>query len=182
MRIFLVIIFLLAVLSTSCSRSGVPLQAGGELSVVERQNIVAVHPDFMDWEPEQSALWTRHGIVRHICLRDGGIGSLTEPYWVVVFDGDGRVVEANIIQAPNPGTAKTVSSVSPLQVAFEAEDGKTYVCGGEYSQATWQHDMQKEMDLDKKLREIIATWKRSGSINFAEVDRMIKSAITNSQK
>jgi len=104
------------------------------------------------------------------------------PYTVLVFDSEGRVIEANIIQAPNPSTAVAVSSVSPLRVSFKGDDGSIHVCSGEFSQATWRHDFQKKMDLDRTLEEIFKRWQRSGSTNFAEWDRMMMNAITNSQR
>jgi hypothetical protein len=181
MRHFFAIVLLLAVLSVSCTRLGVPLQSGGKLSPVERENIVAIHPDFARWNPSQSALWIRHGVTRHVCIREGGSGSLTMPFQVLVFDGDGGVVEANFINAPNPSTPKAVSGVSPLRVAYERND-QTFTCSGEFSQATWRQDIQKRMDLQKRLHEIAGRWQRSGSTNFEVVKQEIDSAITNSKK
>lgn len=174
-------ICLLAVLTTSCS-SRVALQTGGKLSVAERRSVVAIHPDFANWEPSQNASWSRHGVVRHVCLKCGGIGSLTMPYWGIVFDGDGNIVEANIIQAPNPGEAEAIISASPLRVAFKANNGKIYVCGGEFSETAWLQDIRKEMDLERRLHETVETWQRSGGTNWAELDHMIKEAIANSRR
>jgi len=175
-------IWLLAFASISCSRSGVELQAGGKLSAPERQSIIAIHSEFTNWEPSQSATWIQHGVTRHVCIRALRIGSLTMPYWAIIFDDSGQVVEANIIQAPNPGTAESISGISPLRVAFRATDGKIYVCSGEYSQATWRQDVQRQMDSQKKLHEIVERWRRSGSTNLVEVDQMIQNALTNSPR
>ena len=130
------LICLVGILAGSCSRKEVALEDGGKLSADERKSIVAVHPAFASWEPEQSAFWLQHGATWHICIRCGGIGSIGMPYWVFVFDAGGHLTEANIIQAPNPGRAVTVSSIFPLKVAFEAH-GNTYACDGEFSQTNW---------------------------------------------
>jgi hypothetical protein len=182
MRFVSIIVLLLAVLNSSCTKSGVLLQSGGTLSAAERQNIVAVHPAFARWSPSESALWVRHGVTNHVCIREGGIGSLTMPYGVFVFDGDGRVIEANYIQAPNPSTPKSVVGISPLRVAYERMDGETVVVGVEYSQEIARHEIQKQMDLQQKLSDVVAAWKQSGSTNFAEVNQMIENVITNSQR
>ena len=104
------------------------------------------------------------------------------PYDVFVFDGDGSVMEANFIQAPNPSTPKAVVGISPLQVAYERLDGETVVVGVEYSQEIARHEIQKQMDLQQKIGDAVAAWKRSGSTNFAEVHQMIENVITNSQR
>ncbi len=104
------------------------------------------------------------------------------PYEVFVFDGEGGVIEANIIDAPNPSVPKTVSSVSPLRVVFERDDGKTTECSGEFSEAAWHHDVQKGMDLQQRLDKIVASWQRSDNTNFEVVQQAIDSALANSQK
>jgi hypothetical protein len=181
MRHVFTIVLLLAVLNVFCTRSGVPLQSGGSLSAVERQNIIAMHPDLERWNPSQSALWVRHGITRHVCIQQGSFGGLTMPYEVFVFDGDGGVVEANLIEAPHPSTPMTVSSVSPLRVAYKS-DGNSVVCSGEYAEATWHQDIQKRMHLQHRLREIFESWGRSGSTNYDVLRQEIRGAITDSNK
>jgi hypothetical protein len=103
------------------------------------------------------------------------------PYEVFVFERDGGVVEANIIDAPNPSVPKTVSSVSPLRVAYE-QDGKTVVCSGKFSVATWRHDVQRRKDLEERLEQIFESWQRSGSTNFEVWKQEMDSTITDSQK
>jgi len=181
MRYVLIIVLLFACLVVVFRMRGVALRSGGVLSAVERENVVAIHPDFARWEPSQSAQWVRHGVTRHVCIQGGGIGSLTMPYAVFVFDTEGGVIEANIINAPNPSTPKRVISVSPLRVAFE-RDSRTVVCSGEFSESTGIHDIRNYMDLPRRLPDIEASWRRSGSTNFEVLMQAIRSAITNSQK
>jgi len=150
-RAFSIVSVLLVVLASSCVKSGVPLQSGGTLSASEQQSIIAIHQGFSRWSPSHSALCVRDGMVRHFCLQSCGFGSLTEGYEVFVFDGDGRVVEANFIEAPNPATPKRVSSISPLGVAFERLDGKTMVVGVSYSQDVARERIQKRMNLLQRL-------------------------------
>jgi hypothetical protein len=104
------------------------------------------------------------------------------PCDIFAFDEGGKVVEANVIEAPNPSRPKTITSVSPLRVAYERDSGQTVVCGGKFSQATWLHDVQKREDLDERCREILESWRRSGSTNLGVVRQEIDDAIANSKK
>jgi|ERR1043166_390728 hypothetical protein len=145
------------------------LQADGKLSARERQSIIALHSEFTNWQPTQSATWIQHGATRHVCLRAGGICSLNSmPYDAVVFDDAGQVVEANIIHGSDTGMAENIWDISPLRVCFKARGGKLYVESGEFSQATWRHELQKRMDGLKEFRDLVERFHRSGSTNFAE--------------
>jgi hypothetical protein len=77
----------------------VTFHSGGKLSAGERRSITAIHPWFAQWAPDYNTLWVQHGAVRHICLRCGGIGSLSMPYNVFVFGSDGGLIEANVATA-----------------------------------------------------------------------------------
>ncbi len=183
MRFVFIIVLLLAALCSSCTKSGVVLQPGGTLSAAERQNIVAIHPAFTSWIPSESALWIWHGVTNHVCLLRGmsSLG-LTVTYNVFVFDGAGRVVEANSVNAPYESAAKAVIGISPVQVAYEDLDGKTLVIGGEYSQEIALHEIKKKTELAQKIGDVLRAWNKSGSTNFAERNQMVENVITNSQK
>jgi hypothetical protein len=180
MRPFFTVALLLAVLNISCTKSGVPLQSGGSLSSVERKNLVAIHPGFASWSPSQSAIWVRRGVSRHVCIRQGDIGSLSVSDEVVVFDGDGKVVEANVIQAPTSSNPKTVSRFSPICVTYERRDGKSVICSGGYSLPTCHHDFQKHMELHQRLQKVRESWHRSGSTNLEVMGQMFLNAIKTS--
>jgi hypothetical protein len=185
MRPIFPIIMLLVVLITSCKKPGVPFQSGGELSLLEKQSLVALHPEFAGWVPDQSALWVRHGETRHVCVRAGGIGSISMPFDVVVFDEGGKVVEVNLIDAPNPlteNTAKFVTSISPVRVVFETPNGKLVELMGCYSSATWRQDTKKRMVFEQEMREILRSWDRSGSTNMEELRQLMQRAIDDFHK
>ena len=182
MRAFLTFVFSLVVLITSCTKSGAPFQPGGALSAMERQNIVTIHQGFAGWNPTDSAFWGRGGNALHVCIREGGVGGFTQSAEAFIFDGDGRVVEANILDVPMAYTAKTLSGVLPLQVAYRRRDGETVFCGGRYSRATWRHEMQKQKEVERRILQIVESWRSSGSTNSQELHQMIQTALTNSQQ
>lgn len=104
------------------------------------------------------------------------IGSLTMPYDVFVFDSAGRVMEANLIHAPNPGTPEVVTSVAPLKVAFRTDDGRRVEVGVEYSQEVARSKVLEEAELSQRLGMARHKWMKSGSTNKQELFNMLKQA------
>lgn len=145
-------ILLLSILMTSCTKSGesgVPLQRGGTLSRAEQESIIAIHPRLKFWSPSHSAVWIRDGVTQHVCIREGDIVSLTTTSEVFIFDGEGKVVDANIIEAPdapNRETSKTVSSISPLRVVYRFPKGVVVELGERYPRESSRQDFRKRME------------------------------------
>jgi hypothetical protein len=55
--------------------------------------------------------------MRHVCLNCPW-GSVVYPYSVFVFDCNGKVTEANVVEAPSAADPVRLVSISPLEVAF----------------------------------------------------------------
>jgi hypothetical protein len=183
MRAFSAALLILAVLVASCAKLNTPFQSGGKLSAAEQQNVAAIHPLYARWRPNYSTLWVGHGVVRHVCLSTDG-GSIVWPYDVFVFDGDGRVVEANIIDGPSGAEPKNLASISPLRVEFAggALQDRSAIVGLRYL-----HDKGHQKFLDQatqrqRISDVFDAWRRSGSTNFETLEQMMKSAETNSPK
>lgn len=175
-------VLLLLLLNTACTRPRVLLQPGGKLSASEQTNICKIHPYLAHFKPGYSALWISHGITRHVFIGCEGIGSITMPHEVYVFDGDGAVVDVNIIQAPNPSTPTAVIGVEPLQIEFRCLDGKTMAVGDSCSQEVARREIQNWRNLDQKDDEIILAWKLSGSTNEAVLEKKLDDEFTTWEK
>jgi hypothetical protein len=183
MRTFWAALLFVAVFMASCTKSGIPFQSGGKLSVAEQQNIAAIHPLYARWHPNYSAFWVQHGVAQHVCLSTDG-GSIVWPYDVFVFDGDGRVVEANIIDAPSGAEPKSLPSISPLRVEFAggALHDQSAIVGLRYLHDEGHQKFCDQAKQKQRMRDVFDAWRRSGSTNFDTLEQMMKSAETNSTK
>lgn len=179
---FLAAALFLLLLNTACKKPRVLLQPGGKLSASELKNICKIHPYLAHFKPGYNALWIRNGITRHVFIGCNGIGSITMPHEVFIFDGDGAVVGANIVQAPNPSTPMAVIGVAPLQIEFQCLDGETMAVGDSCSQEAARHEIQRWMNLFQKEDEVQSAWKLSGSTNEAVLEKKLDDEFTTWEK
>ena len=139
----------------SCAKRGEPFVRGGQLSNAEKQSISRIHPSLANWRPDYSVLWSRDGVVRHIYFHRYEITSIGWPYQVFTFDGDGSVVEANVLDGPNNADPKSILGISPLQVRFVGTWGSRTVDGFRYSREEGRSELQKECeDMDKWIQSL----------------------------
>jgi hypothetical protein len=162
MRAFYLASLLTACCTLSCRRPEVLFHEGGALSNAEKQGAAAVHPELARWRPQYTAQWDKEGVFRHVCLSTDG-GSIVWGYQVVVFDGQGHVVEANIIDGPSGAWPKIVASVSPLLVAFT---------GGALGDETRTVGVHYLPDVGRRAVRLWETERHSDSTNHEEFAKM----------
>jgi hypothetical protein len=170
MRAFYLVSLLAVCCTLSCRRPEVQFHKADALSNAEKQGAAAVHTELARWQPDSTALWDKQGVLRHVCLKTDG-GSIVWPYLVVVFDGQGRVVEGNIIDGPSGAWPKTVVSVSPLLVAFT---------GGALGADTRTVGVHYSPEAGMRAVKLWETERRSDSTNheqFAKMWRDLDAAV-----
>jgi hypothetical protein len=123
MRSFSVILCVVAMGFVGCAKSDAPFHDGGEFSAAEKMTLAAIDPDLPGWKPYYNALWNRDGTVRRVFLFRNDIASIVEQEDVLVFDGDGRLVEANVVEVSTGNEPETVLGVSPIRVQFRFSSG-----------------------------------------------------------
>jgi hypothetical protein len=133
MRGFGIILCLMAISFADCSKPGVPFRNGGEFSAAEKATLGAIDPDLRGWRPHYSALWNRGGTVRRVFLFRNDIASIVEHEDVLVFDGEGHLVEANVIEVSTGNQPQMVVGVSPVRVRFRFAPGSLGRVGLAYS-------------------------------------------------
>jgi hypothetical protein len=123
MRWFSVILCLVAMGFAGCAKSDAPFHAGGEFSATEKRTLAAIDPDLPGWKPHYNALWNRDGAVRRVFLFRKDIASIVEHEEVLVFDGEGRLAEVNVVELSTGNEPETVLGVSPIRVQFRFSPG-----------------------------------------------------------
>lgn len=141
---------------TKSQRAGIPFQTGGEwrpreqasLGQLPRAMRAAAHPDYC-------ATWT-NGLVRHVCLENNGIPSITTVWTVYVFEADGALIEHNVVCPYTGYTPRRLISVSPLRIVFghptrDVEE----VQEPRYTKEKWQEHMR---EAQRRYEEAVAKW------------------------
>jgi hypothetical protein len=157
----------------------VPLQPGGTLTPAERRSLAEFHPSLANWEPDLSAVWNRDGMVRHVYLQYSFFSGLRSSCPVFVFDGEGRLVEANYVGGDTTKSA-TVEAVSPLRLADENERGRKFPLKTSLAYATWRQDLKKILERSDREHDAVREWRASGSTNWEELRELFERAWTNS--
>jgi hypothetical protein len=175
MRAFILAFFLMILCTASCVKRGEPFKQGGQLARAEKQSIAKMQPELTDWKADYTAFWNRYGVVRHIYFHRYGLTSMGWPYEVFIFDGDGTVVEANVLDGPNDSNPKSVLGITPLRVQFVGMHGSTTVEGFRYSSEEVRHTLQRQYEYSGKAKAVIESWKRSGDTNVTKLHEMLNN-------
>ena len=179
------ILLIAAFATTSCGRH-VSLFEPCRLSIAEHQSITNLYPGFAGWGDiaDYGVVWVRGGVTRHVCLFGGG-GSIIWQYEVFVFDTDGHIVEANVVNAPSGGYPVSLSSISPLLVRFTSDamhKGESVEIGCAYSHEEGQQKVAEDSKEMLRVHAAFDAWKHSGSTNIDTLRQMVEEAKTNSTK
>jgi hypothetical protein len=155
----------------------------GQLSDAEAQSLKALHPGLARWTPHYSAVWSRDGVIRHVCLSTDG-GSIVWPYDLFIFDQDGCIVEADILEGPSGGWPKNLVNVAPLEIGFTGGilDKNTVSVRSPHSPEEARRTVIQRAEESQRMSLAFDEWRRSGSTNMDVLMQMVSAARTNSIK
>ena len=170
---------LVVVLFSACSKPGMPLQPGGTLSPAERRSLAEFDPRLANWEPDLSAVWNRDRMVRHVYLEYSFFSGVRSSCPVFVFDGGGRLDEANYVGGDATRSA-TVEAVSPLRLADKNERDRKFPLQTSFAYATWRQDLKASLDRSERKLDAVRAWRASGSTSWDELPQFLERAQTNS--
>ena len=120
MRIcYSILCFLVIGVCASCSRQGeAPFVEGGDWRPTERVSLQLLAESLRGGNsPLYRAIWTNED-VRHICLKQHPIETITSGWSVYIVDAEGKLIEVNMVSVLAGSRPLRVASISPVRIAF----------------------------------------------------------------
>jgi hypothetical protein len=119
MRMLHLLLLVAGVAATGCDHPRALFTDLGEITEPERQSLRAVGLDeHARGRPDYTGIWREGNMERHVYLFRNDVASIVEHIQVLVFDGKGNLLDANIVEVAVGQQPKAIVGVIPLRLEF----------------------------------------------------------------